>query len=91
VLVTSEMQGIIGPEIRSPVPDLSSVVDNILVLRFVEYASELKRMMTILKVRDSLYDPSLFEVVIGAQGLAFTKAFKQAEAVLTGSASPRSH
>jgi len=33
----------------------------------------------------------IFEVVIGAQGLAFTKAFKQAEAVLTGSASPRSH
>lgn len=91
VLVTCEMQGLIGPEINSPMPDMFSVVDNIMVMRFVEYASELKRMMTILKVRDSIYDPTLLEVVIGAKGLDFKKAFKHAEAVLTGSASSTSH
>ena len=91
ILITSEIQGLIGPEIHSPMPDISSVVDNIFVMRFVEYASELKRMMTILKVRDSVYDPALFEVVIDQQGLGFKKAFKHAEAVLTGSASSTSH
>ncbi|MGC1328849.1 MAG: serine/threonine protein kinase, partial [Pseudomonas sp.] len=71
----------------SPTPDLSSIVDNILLMRFVEYEAELKRLLSILKVRDSVYDPSLLELVIDERGIDLNKAFKHAEAVLSGSAS----
>ncbi|MGY4489789.1 circadian clock protein KaiC [Pseudomonas sp. TE3610] len=87
VFVTWEIRGLFGPEIASPTPDLSSIVDNILLLRFVEYEAELKRLLSILKVRDSVYDPSLLELVIDEHGIDLKKAFKHAEAVLSGSAS----
>lgn len=87
VFVTWEIRGLFGPEITSPTPDLSSIVDNILLLRFVEYEAELKRLLSILKVRDSVYDPSLLELVIDESGIDLKKAFKHAEAVLSGSAS----
>ena len=86
VFATWEVRGLFGPEIISPVPDLSSVVDNILLMRFVELDSELKRMLTILKVRDSAYDSSLLEMVINDNGIDLKKTFKNAEAVLTGAA-----
>ncbi|QKZ05973.1 MULTISPECIES: ATPase domain-containing protein [Pseudomonas] len=87
VFVTWEIRGLFGPEVTSPTPDLSSIVDNIFLLRFVEYEAELKRLLSILKVRDSVYDPSLLELVIDERGIDLKKAFKNAEAVLSGSAS----
>jgi circadian clock protein KaiC len=87
VFATWEIRGLFGPEITSPAPDLSSIVDNVLLTRFVEHESELKRLLSILKVRDSYYDPSLLELVIHGHGIDLRKAFKNAEAVLSGSAS----
>lgn len=87
VFATWEVRGLFGPEITSPVPDLSSVVDNILLMRFVEFESELKRLLTILKVRDSIYDSSLLEMVIRDKEISLSKAaFKNAESVLSGTA-----
>ena len=87
VFATWEVRGLFGPDIQSPAPDLSSIVDNILLTRFVEHESELKRLLSILKVRDSFYDPSLLELIIDGHGMDLRKAFKNAEAVLSGSAS----
>lgn len=87
VFATWEIRGLFGPEITSPAPDLSSIVDNILLTRFVEHEAELKRLLSILKVRDSFYDASLLELVINGQGIDLRKAFKNAESVLSGSAS----
>nr|WP_218626614.1 ATPase domain-containing protein [Pseudomonas sp. dw_358] len=87
VYATWEIRGLFGPEIDAPSPDLSSIVDNILVLRFVEHESELKRLLSILKIRDSNYDPALVELIVNDHGVDLRKAFKNAEAVLSGSAS----
>lgn len=86
VLATWEMRDIFGSEINAPAPELSSIVDNILLMRFVELESELKRLLSILKVRDSLYDPSLLEIVISDHGIDLKKAFEHATAVMSGSA-----
>ncbi|MGH7746574.1 MAG: serine/threonine protein kinase, partial [Candidatus Dormibacteria bacterium] len=48
---------------------------------------ELRRMLSILKVRDSFYDPSLLEVVIHENGVDLKKASRNALAV-PGSAPP---
>lgn len=73
VLTSWETQTLLGSEIDAPAPELSGIVDNLLLIRFVRKASELKRELSILKVRDSSYDPSLLEVVIGHSGIAMNK------------------
>jgi circadian clock protein KaiC len=90
VFATWEMRDLFGSEINAPGPGLSGIVDNLVLMRFVELNSELKRLLSILKMRDSAYDPSLLEVVINDYGIDLKKAFKHAEAVLSGSAKPAS-
>lgn len=88
VMATWEMRDLFGSEINAPAPELSSIVDNLLLMRFVELESELRRVLSVLKVRDSGYDPSLREVVIGEAGMELRKAFNEATAVLSGTAQP---
>lgn len=88
VMATWEMRDIFGSEINAPTPGLSSIVDNLLLMRFVELDSELKRLLSILKVRDSRYDPALLELIISDHGIDLQKAFAQATAVLSGTPAP---
>ncbi|MDD0977478.1 ATPase domain-containing protein [Pseudomonas fontis] len=81
-----ELRALFGSEINAPAPELSSIVDNLLLMRFVELESELKRLLSILKVRDSQYDPALLEMVISSAGIDLQKAFNEATAVLSGTA-----
>lgn len=78
VVASWEVQSLLGGEINAPAPDLSSVVDNLLVLRFLQERAELKRQLSILKIRDNPYDPALLEVTISEQGLDVKKAHSHA-------------
>ena len=86
VMATWEMRDLFGGEINAPAPEMSSLVDNLFLMRFVELNSELKRSFSILKMRDSAYEPALLEALIGNQGVRLEKNFSQATAVLSGSA-----
>ncbi|WP_137279311.1 ATPase domain-containing protein [Pseudomonas rhizoryzae] len=88
VLATWELRDVFGADIAAPAPELSSMVDNLILLRFVEAEAEIKRVLSILKMRDSLYDPSLRELVMGHSGIELKKAFKDMVKVLSGSAMP---
>ncbi len=88
VFATWEMRDLYSADINAPAPELSSIVDNLVLMRFVEMNSELKRLLSILKMRDSRYDPSLLEVLIHDHGIALDKAFKNATAVMSGVATP---
>jgi len=89
VMLTWEMRDLFGSEITAPAPDLSSIVDNLLLMRFVELDSQLRRMLSILKVRDSHHDPALHELNIGPQGITLRKAFEGACGVLSGTPLPQ--
>ena len=69
-----EMRDLFGSEVSAPNSDLSSFVDNLMLMRFFENQSELCRTLSILKVRDSSYDPSRFEMVIRDQDVDLKKA-----------------
>ncbi|UXH38215.1 ATPase domain-containing protein [Pseudomonas promysalinigenes] len=84
VMLTWEMRDIFGSEITAPAPDLSSIVDNLILMRFVEMDSQLRRMLSILKVRDSHHDPALHAMHFGPQGISLHKAFEGACGVLSG-------
>ena len=86
-LYTLEVPDIMGPIIRTPVGDLSGLAENLVLLRFVEVGSQLYRLLSILKVRDSQFDPSLHEYVTSAQGLIIQASTQSAQRIMAGFAS----
>jgi circadian clock protein KaiC len=73
VVASWEVLTLLGSEVDAPAPDLSCIVDNLMLLRFVQTSRELKRQLSILKIRDNPYDPALLEVTIGTRGLDVKK------------------
>jgi len=90
VFATWEMHDLFGAEVTSPASELSSIADNLMLMRFFEIQSELRRTLSILKVRDSFYDPSLLEVVIRDQAVDLRKVSRNAPSVASNSALPGS-
>lgn len=86
VMASWEMRDMFGSDIQAPSPDLSSIIDNLVLMRFVELRSELKRVVSVIKVRDSRYDPSLRELVITDNGVQLIEAFENVATVLSGTA-----
>lgn len=64
---------------------LSFIVDCLVMLRFVEIESAMKRMLAVLKMRGSDHEKSLREFEITSTGLKISLPFKQYESLLTGS------
>lgn len=87
VFASWEMHDVYGTQLNSPNSDLSSIVDNLMLMRFVENHAELSRTLSILKVRDSSYEPSRFEVVIRDHDVFLKKASRNEPSVSTGSSS----
>jgi circadian clock protein KaiC len=84
-LYTLEVPDVMGPSIRTSIGDLSSLAENLILLRFVEVGAHLHRLISILKVRDSQFDQSLHEYWTTANGLTIDKYSASAQAVMLGS------
>lgn len=80
---TEETRVLFGPEVETPVKGLSALVENHLFLRQLEWKGELRRVLAILKTRESGHDPSLRELIIGDAGLQLGGRFDSTGAVLT--------
>lgn len=74
VLATWEIQHLFNDRPIISAPELSGVMDNLLLIQFGYKEIELQRQLSILKVRDNAYDPSLLEVVMGNAGIELKKA-----------------
>jgi circadian clock protein KaiC len=86
--LTAELAQLWGPEVTLPFPDVVDVADNLLFLRFVELRSQLYRLLSILKARDTAYDAAIREFRITDHGIVVADTFASAEAILTGVARP---
>jgi len=64
---------------------MSFLVDCIVLLRFVEIQSSLKKGLAILKMRGSDHDKRLREFEITSRGIKVTEAFTDYEGLMTGS------
>jgi circadian clock protein KaiC len=64
-------------------------VDNLILLRYLELRSQLHRLISILKVRESDYDASVHEFRISLAGFAVDASSEGAEALLAEVASQR--
>lgn len=85
-LFTLESSDIVGSNIEIPIDGVSSLADNIILLRHVELRSQLYRLISILKVRDRAYDGAIREFQITDRGVIVADTFDSAEQILTGTA-----
>lgn len=85
-----ELSDIWAPTISSPVKVISAIADNLIFMRYVELRSQLYRLISILKMRTSGYEPAIREFRITSQGIDVAASFDSAEAILTGVARLRS-
>jgi circadian clock protein KaiC len=69
VLATWETRNLFGLSTESPTPEISGIVDNLLLLKQHPTGADLRRVLGILKIRDGLYAASMYEVAVGQGGL----------------------
>jgi circadian clock protein KaiC len=85
-LHTLELPELMGPELRVPGCGLSSLAENLLLLRYVELRSRLFRLISLFKVREGAFDSTIREFSIADSGIVVGKPFEGVEAVLSGMA-----
>lgn len=83
-LYTAETSSLIGPQIDAPTTGISAIAENMILLRYVELRSQLHRLLSIVKVRDSDFDSSLREFRVTGRGIELSSSFESAEAILSG-------
>jgi circadian clock protein KaiC len=90
VMMTQQVNALFSTQLNSPTEGIEAIIDNILFLRFVEMRSQLYRMISVMKMRESDNDPALRLFSISSRGIHVEETFEGAEAVLTGQARPLS-
>jgi circadian clock protein KaiC len=65
---TTEVPELVGPISRPPLSRMTPVAENLILLRHVEIGGSLKRVLSLMKVRDSGFDTRLREFEIGRGG-----------------------
>jgi circadian clock protein KaiC len=63
---------------------ISTLTDSIILLRYVETFGEMKRGLTVLKMRGSLHDKDIREFSIDATGMHMGRAFRHVTGILSG-------
>jgi circadian clock protein KaiC len=87
-VATWELRDLFGPTVAAPGPEISSLLDNLVMLRHVEINSRYKRIISVLKVRDSAYEPVIREIEFGPRGIAVSAPLKAVIGAATGVATP---
>jgi circadian clock protein KaiC len=88
-LMTHGTNVLFGPQQEARPEGMEAIVDNIILLRYVELRSQMYRMLSILKMRESDYVHALREFSISTQGIDVAETFESAEAILSGQARPQ--
>ncbi|MBL6080069.1 AAA family ATPase [Belnapia sp. T18] len=89
-LYTMETRDVVGPGIVVPVSGVSSIVENLIVLRYVEQQARSRRLLSVVKIRGSSFDPALREFVIeSGHGFSLAGGFEGAGELLSGFARDR--
>ncbi|ESQ79423.1 hypothetical protein AEYBE204_10475 [Asticcacaulis sp. YBE204] len=81
-LYSLEMSDVFGARMHLPIEDSSSLAENIILLNYVAQRSRLHRLISIIKVRDSNFDPTQRTFVIGDFGVEISESNNEAEALL---------
>lgn len=87
LVITDETRELFIRDVSDPTQHVSTLFQNILLLRTVELDAELRRLVSVLKTRDADHDRRLWEFSIGNEGIALTAPFRrEARSLMTGNA-----
>jgi circadian clock protein KaiC len=64
---------------------ISTLTDSIILLRYIETFGEMRRGMTVLKMRGSMHDKDIREFTIDGDGMRMGRPFRHVTGVLSGS------
>lgn len=64
---------------------ISTLTDSIILLRYIEMFGEMKRGLTVLKMRGSVHDKKIREVIIDEKGMHLGRPFRNVTGILAGS------
>ncbi len=81
-LHTLEMPTLVGVDIRPPGSEISALAETMVLLRYVELDSRLYRLISLSKVREGAFDPTIREFSINDSGVTVGKPFEGVQAVL---------
>jgi circadian clock protein KaiC len=87
-IATWELRDLFGPTVTAPGSEISSLLDNLVMLRHVEINSRFKRTISVLKVRDRAYEPVIHEVGFGSNGMLIQQPLEPVSGAATGVAAP---
>jgi circadian clock protein KaiC len=65
---------------------ISTLTDSIILLRYVETGGQMRRGITVIKMRGSWHDKDIREYEVNDQGMQIKKPFRNIESIMTGSA-----
>jgi circadian clock protein KaiC len=80
-LVTASAPDLLGASSVSE-SHISGLIDAILLMRYVEVDSAVRRALTVLKMRGSAHDPLIREFTIGSSGLVLGGPFPSSAGIL---------
>ncbi len=83
-LMTAATATLIGTEMITEA-HLSTLTDNIFLLKYIEISGELKQMIIVLKARSSERDRKLRDYSISGQGIVIGESLSAFEGIMTGS------
>ncbi len=63
---------------------ISTITDSIILLRYVEMYGEMRRGLTVLKMRGSMHDKDIREFTIDSEGMHIGKPFRNIAGILAG-------
>lgn len=69
-LMTWEMRQLAGEDGTTPIPEFSEILDNLFAIRHQHSESELKRIISVLKIRDNLFDEPEAQLLLSQEGLS---------------------
>ncbi|MGA6096847.1 RAD55 family ATPase [Stutzerimonas marianensis] len=81
---TAELAEIVGGQHGLQFTAVSAIAENIILLRYAELESRLYRTLAILKMRESGFDPYVYEFHLDARGFRLGERMKGTEGVITG-------
>jgi circadian clock protein KaiC len=87
-LSSLELPELFSPTVALPIQGISAAAENTIFIRSVELNSKLHRLISVVKMQRSGYDPAIREFIIGDQGIKIGNVFEGFVGTITGLARP---
>lgn len=68
-LATWELREITSSELKVPAPEISAILDNLILMRTIEENHALDHLISVQKMRDSDFDPATHRLIFTGKGL----------------------